>query len=167
MSTFYQYPFLHSGATYLRSGGSPILHRWWFTQSVERSISAFSVCNSHRKPTLRLLKRHDSTRHDDDVSVFSRCFPGVPPVNLNPQIVYNHMNAVIMCSGWDPDPPNILESDNVTFFKVEAVWLCHSRGWRLFREKFTEVTVWRAGGRGGFFQHKHLASFLLVKDTVF
>ena len=55
------------------------------------------LCNSHRKLVLRLLKRHGSTRHYDDTGVFSRCFPGVPPVNLNPQTVYNHMDAVIMC----------------------------------------------------------------------
>ena len=35
------------------------------------------LCNSHRKPVLQLLKRCDGTRHDDDVGVFSRCFPGV------------------------------------------------------------------------------------------
>ena len=33
------------------------------------------VCNSHRKPVLRLLKRRDGTRHVDDVDVS----PGVPP----------------------------------------------------------------------------------------
>ena len=35
------------------------------------------LCNSHRKPALQLLKRCDLTRHDNDVGVFSRCFPGV------------------------------------------------------------------------------------------
>ena len=34
--------------------------------------------NSHRKLVLRLLKRHDGTRHDDDVCVFLRCFPVSP-----------------------------------------------------------------------------------------
>ena len=38
--------------------------------------------NSHRKPALQLLKRRDGTRQDEDIGVFSRCFPGVPPVNL-------------------------------------------------------------------------------------
>ena len=36
------------------------------------------VCNSHRKPMIRILKRRDSVCHDDDVCVsFSKCFPGV------------------------------------------------------------------------------------------
>ena len=36
------------------------------------------LCNSNRKPVLRLLKRRDGTRHDDDVCVFKgfpRCLP--------------------------------------------------------------------------------------------
>ena len=37
--------------------------------------------------------KRGGTRHDDDVGVFSRCFPSVPPVNLNPRIIYNHMDA--------------------------------------------------------------------------
>ena len=85
------------------------------------------------------------------VCVFSRCFPGVSPVNLNPRIVYNHMDAVLMCHDWDPDPPNILEGDKVMFFALnysyinaiseqDTVWLCHSWGHRLFTGgKFTEV----------------------------
>ena len=36
------------------------------------------LCNSHKKLVLQLLKRHDGTRHDDDVCVLSRCFPGTP-----------------------------------------------------------------------------------------
>ena len=31
------------------------------------------------------------------VCVFSRCFPGVPSVNLNLRISYSHMDAVLMC----------------------------------------------------------------------
>ena len=53
------------------------------------------LCNSHTKPALRLLKRHDGTRHDDDACVFSKCFPGVLLT------------------------PNILESDKVKFFCSE------------------------------------------------
>ena len=34
------------------------------------------LCTLHRKSALRLLKRHDGTRHDD-FCVFSRCSPGV------------------------------------------------------------------------------------------
>ena len=66
------------------------------------------LCNSHRKPVLRLLRRRDSLRHDDDVCVF-KVFPRCPPVNLNVSTVYNHMDAVIMYSDRDPDPVNILE----------------------------------------------------------
>ena len=74
-------------------------------------------------------------------------FPWCPPININPQTVYNHMDAVIMCWDWDPDPPNILESDKVTFFKLEAV--AHSLGRRLFSGgKFPDVSVQRADGRG-------------------
>ena len=36
------------------------------------------VCNSHRKPALRLLKRRDGTRHFDDVVVSPGDPPGVP-----------------------------------------------------------------------------------------
>ena len=73
------------------------------------------LCKSHRKPALRLLKRRDSTCHDGDVCVFSRCFPWCPHVNLNPLIVCNHMDAVLMCCDSDCVPPNILESDKVIF----------------------------------------------------
>ena len=47
-------------------------------------------------------------------------FPWCPPVNLNmyPLTVYNHRDVVIMCSDWETNPPNILESDNVTFFAL-------------------------------------------------
>ena len=70
---------------------------------------------------LQLLKRRDGTHHDDEAGVFSRCFPSVPPVNPNPWTVYNHMDAIIMCSDRDPDPPNILESDKVTFFTLNYI----------------------------------------------
>ena len=118
---------------------------------------------SHRKLALPLLKRRDGPRHDDDICVFSRCFPGVPPVNLNPRTVYNHMDADIMCSDCDPDPPNILERDKVTFFvlhnyvigisKHDAVWCWHSWG------GFTEVSVRRADSRSDLYQHNHLSEF--------
>ena len=52
--------------------------------------------------------------------VFSKCFPGVPPVNLNPRISYNHMDAVIMCRDRD-SPPNILEGDEVMFFTLNYI----------------------------------------------
>ena len=79
------------------------------------------LCNSHRMQVLWPLKRRDGTHNDDDIGVFLRCFLGVPPVNLNPQIVYNDMDAVIMCSDWNPDPLNIVESDKVMFFALNYI----------------------------------------------
>ena len=77
------------------------------------------LCNSHREPALWLLQRDDGTSHDDDAGVFSRCFPGVLPLNLNPRTIYNHMDAVIMCCDWDPDSLNILES---SVFHTNLLW---------------------------------------------
>ena len=96
------------------------------------------LCNSHRKPALQFLKWRDG--HGYDVGVFSRCFPGVSPVNLNPWIVYNHMDAVIMGSDWDPYSPNILESEKVMYFAQNKQDLSDSPvGGRLFsRGKFPE-----------------------------
>ena len=57
--------------------------------AVVRSHSAKHRCkdeplrNSHRKLALWLLKKHNGTRHDDDVCVFSRGFPSVSPVHRN------------------------------------------------------------------------------------
>ena len=59
--------------------------------------------------------------HDEDIGVFSRCFPSVSLVNQNPQTLYNHMDADIMCSDWDLDPQNIVESDKVTFFVLNYI----------------------------------------------
>ena len=65
-----------------------------------------------------------------------------------------------MCCDWDPDSPNILESVQLHFSlnyiiaisKLDAVWLCHSRGTRLFSwGKFSEVSVRRADCRGDLF----------------
>ena len=67
-----------------------------------------------RKPPAQLLKRCDGTSHDDDVCAF-KAFLWCPPVSLHPPSDYNLMDADIMCSDWDPDPPNILASDKVTF----------------------------------------------------
>lgn len=74
-----------------------------------------SMCNLHRKPVLRLLKWRDYRRYDDGC-VF-KVFPWCHPVNLNPWMVYNHMDSVIMWCDPDPDRPNILESDEVKFFR--------------------------------------------------
>ena len=106
-------PFYTSSLHYLPSGGSPFLHRWWFTQT---GASLLPPCNSHRKLALQLLKGHNGTCHDDDVGVSQ-----ASPFQSIPTTVYNHMGAVIMCSDWNPDPPNILESDEVTFFTLNYI----------------------------------------------
>ena len=83
----YSSPFYTASPHYLRSSGSPmVIH-------TEQSTSAVPPWKSHGKPALRLLKWRDGTHHVDDVGVSQ-----VPPVNLNPWTVYNHMDAVIMCS---------------------------------------------------------------------
>ena len=120
--------------------------------------------------TVRLLKH----KHRHVLLSEGRCFYSLGVhvevslgKKLNPKLllmcstVCNHVDAVIMCSDWDHDAPNILESDKVKVFtlnyifaisKLDAVWLCHSRGRRMFSgEKFTEVSVWRADRRGHFF----------------
>ena len=68
-----------------------------------------------------------------------------PSVNLNPQIVYNHMDAVIMCSDWDPDPPNILESDKVMFLTLNYIiqWLQRTRHCLTQSLAGTEAVFWR------------------------
>ena len=48
------------------------------------------MCNSHRKPALRLLKRRDGTHHVDNVSVF----PGVPPGV--PLLIQTHGQFIII-----------------------------------------------------------------------
>ena len=106
-------PFYTSSLHYLLSGGSPFLHWWWFTQT---GASLLPPCNSHRKLALQLLKGHNGTCHDDDVGVSQ-----ASPFQSIPTTVYNHMGAVIMCSDWNPDPPNILESDEVTFFTLNYI----------------------------------------------
>ena len=69
-----------------------------------------------------------------------------------------------MCCDWDPDPPNILESDKdkvklhnymIAISKLDDVWLCHMRGRKLFSAgKLTEVLVWRADCRGDIFRYE-------------
>ena len=101
-------------------------------------------------------------------------FPGVSPVNLNLRTVYNHMDAVVMRSDWDPDLPNILENDEVTFFalsyiitisKLDTVWLPNSQGWRPFSGgKFPEVSVRRADSRGYLFSSQILSELKFFAD---
>ena len=60
------------------------------------------VCNLHSKPVLRIQMRRDGSHHDVPVSSCSS--------NMYPLTVYNHMDAVIWCCDWNPDPPCTLES---------------------------------------------------------
>ena len=83
---------------------------------------------------LRLLKWHDSSCHVDDISVSQ-----VSPVSQNQQTVYNHMDALIMCSDWDIDPPNILDGDKVTFFALNYIVNNHLQ---LTGCCLTEVVFW-------------------------
>ena len=79
-------------------------------------ISPFSESDS----TLPLQKR-----------LFFTCFPRFPPFDLNmyPPTVYNHMDVVMWC-GWDPEPPFIVESDEVKFFVLNfKITICHL--WRI------------------------------------
>ena len=166
-------PFLYSLIRPCHTGGEALPPLRQFANSplivihTHLRLQEEPLCNSHRKPALWLLKRRDGTCHDD-VGVFTRCFPSVPPVNINPQTVHNHMDAVTMCSVWNPNPPNILESyifpaklhnDIIAISKLEAVWLPHSRHGGCFpgesslksRSRGLTVTVI-------YFHHKHLVS---------
>ena len=99
------------------------------------------------------------------------------PINLNMYLltVYNHMDAVIMCCDWDPDPPNTLESFVflsklrcyiITMINPDDVWLVHSRGGMLFSGgKFTEVSVRRADRRSDFFSKTSATTMKQWKET--
>ena len=108
--------YLYISTVITRAVTIPYLN--WNRDTKHRWSKDKPLCNSHRKPALRLLKRRDSTHHDDDHVWVFKVFPRSLPVNLNLRIIYNHMDAVIMCRDWDPDPPNILESDKVTFLAL-------------------------------------------------
>ena len=66
---------------------------------------------------------------------------------MNPLTVH-HMDDVIMCCDWDPDPSRILESHKVTFFAINDII---SKLRPFSGGKFTEVSVWRTDCRGNFF----------------
>ena len=110
-----QKPFLHSV--------SVLTPEWWFANCplmvihTERSISAIPPWKFTQKAGTAAPK--EAWQYTS--CWWRQCFPGVPPVNLNPWTVYNHMDAVIICSDWDPDPPNILESDKVTLFALNCI----------------------------------------------
>ena len=55
--------------------------------------------------------------------VFFKVFPWCHPVNINVYllIVYNHMDAFIICCDWDTNPSCILESDKVKFFVLNYI----------------------------------------------
>ena len=79
------------------------------------SVKLHQCVISYSMLALWIQRRHGSTGHDVKICVIF-FFPQCPPVNLNmyPLTVYNHMNAVIMCCGWDLDPQCIMESDKDT-----------------------------------------------------
>ena len=110
------------------------------------------------------------------MSMFPRC----PPRQSEPAKCYNRMDGVIMCSDWDPDPSNILESDQIfhaklhnyiiTISKLDAVWLPHSQDGCCSLGKSSLKS--RSAGLTAaviYFHHKHSVSwsFLLVTDTVY
>ena len=68
------------------------------------------------------------------------------------------MDAVMMCRDLDPDPPNILESDEVTFLKLQAVWLTRGDGGCFLGESSLKS---QSGGlivTVIYFHHKHSVS---------
>ena len=106
-------PFHIETPHYLCSGGcqfSAFVCSHW-TKQLRRKAAA--VCPFIQPLALQMLKRSNGTCHVDEVCVFLARLLRCPPVNLNmyPLTVYNYIDAVIMCSDWDPDPSNILESD--------------------------------------------------------
>ena len=128
------------------------------------------LCNSHRKRTLRLLKRRDGTRHDDDAGVFPRC----PAVNLILRIVYNHMDAVLMYTSTNGKWKSYIfhnKSHNyiIAISKLDAVWLTRGDGGCFLGESSRKS---RSGGLTVaviYFHHQHLvsSSFLSVTYAVF
>ena len=70
-----------------------------------------------------------------------------PPYQSKPTVGYKQKDPVIMCSDWDHDPSNILESDKVTFFKMKG---CFPGG------KFTEDSDRRADGPNDLFSSQTL-----------
>ena len=107
-------PFHTETPHYLRSRDSPILRLFLFTQNQAASVQSCTHVSVHT--TLRHSGSKWSKSWCWHLCVFST-FPRFPPVNLNMfTLNNNHMDAVIMCCDWDPDPLHIIESDKVTFF---------------------------------------------------
>ena len=87
---------------------------------------------------------------------------------MYPLTVYHHTDAVIICCGWNPNPPHILESDKVTFCALNYIiaiskltlFTCRDGGCFLGENS-------RSGGH--FCQHKQFVSwiFLPATDAVF
>ena len=101
------------------------------------------------------------------------CFQDVSPVSpcqskpADSLISYGCCYNVFWLRSWPIKHPGKWQSDNVfhcklhnyliTISKQDTVWLCYSRGRRLFSwGKFTEVSVQRADCHRDFFQDKHL-----------
>ena len=52
------------------------------------------------------------------MSVFTRCYQVSPSQSKPADGFIIILDAVLMCRDLDPDPPNILESDEVLFFAL-------------------------------------------------
>ena len=71
-----------------------------------------------------------------------------PPINLNPRTVYNHMDAVIMWSDWDSDPPKWQLFFTLNYIITKYVWTgkmilaqCASKGHKLPSQPTLSATV--------------------------
>lgn len=85
---------------YRRSKGSSFLHLCLFTQLWPE---AALVC--------QFIQHSGTMVHIMAFTAFRKC----PPVNVNMYslTVYNHIDTVILCCEWDPNPLYIIESDKV------------------------------------------------------
>ena len=98
-----------------RINATAVVHQFSGIVHTERSTTEVKMncCVIHTE-SRRCSSQRDMTVHVTS-RVFSRWFPGF---NLNPWIIYNHMNAVLTCRDWDPDQPNFLENDQVMIFPL-------------------------------------------------
>ena len=89
---------------------------------IGKGSSFFHLCSHCTKqlrreaaPVCQFIQHSGTTLH---IIAFRQC----PPVHLMYSLaVYNHIDAVIMCCEWGPDPPCIVESDKVTLFALNDV----------------------------------------------
>lgn len=89
----------------------------------QRQIKAMPVC--YCMHVLRNQKRCDYPHHDFEICVFLFFFNMFPLISVNLNMyrptVDNHIDAVMTCCDWDPDPPCIMESDKVTFIALNYI----------------------------------------------